>query len=75
MIHEVYGEINEIKVCSCHFDLVFYAMKKFSTADEIEELFALFLIKLNPGSSFLMERISFVAYVFLSGQQIIMMVI
>ena len=38
MIHELYDEINEIKVCSCHFDLVFYAMKKFSTTDEIEEL-------------------------------------
>ena len=29
MIHELYGEINEIKVCSCHFDLAFYAMKNF----------------------------------------------
>ena len=38
MIHELFGEINEIKVCSCHFDLVFYTIKKFSTTDEIEEL-------------------------------------
>ena len=37
MIHEVYSEINEIKVCSCHFDLVFYAMKKFSTRHEVED--------------------------------------
>ena len=38
MIHEVYGKIDEIKVCSWHFDQVFYAIKKFSTTDEIEEL-------------------------------------
>ena len=36
MIHEVYGEINETKACSCYFDLVFYAMKKCLTTDEIE---------------------------------------
>ena len=38
MIHELFGEINETKVCSCHFDLAFYTIKKFSTTDEIEEL-------------------------------------
>ena len=48
MIHEVYGEINEIKVCSCHFDLVFYAMKKFSTTDEIEELICSVSDKIKP---------------------------
>ena len=61
MIHELYDEINEIKVCSCHFDLVFYAMKKFSTTDEIEELICSVLAKSNSASSFLMECISFVA--------------
>ena len=48
MIHEVYGEINEIKVCSCHFDLVFYAMKKFLTTDEIEELICSVSDKIKP---------------------------
>ena len=36
MIHELFGEINEIKVCTCHFDLVFYTIKKCLTTDEIE---------------------------------------
>ena len=75
MIHEVYGEINETKACSCYFDLVFYAMKKCSTTDEIEELICSASGKIKPCSFFLMERISFVAYVLLSGQQITMMVI
>ena len=38
MMHELYGKINGIEVCSCHFDLGFYAMKKFLTTDETEEL-------------------------------------
>ena len=48
MIHEVYGEIKEIKVCSCHFDLFFYAMKKFLTRDEIEELICSVSGKIKP---------------------------
>ena len=38
MMHELYGKINGIEVCSCHFDLGFYAMKTFLTIDETEEL-------------------------------------
>ena len=48
MIHELFGEINEIKVCSCHFDLVFHNMKKFSTTDEIEELICSVSGKIKP---------------------------
>ena len=48
MIHEVYGKIDEIKVCSCHFDQVFYAIKKFSTTDEIEELICSVSDKIKP---------------------------
>ena len=48
MIHEVYGEINEIKACSCYFDLVFYAMKKCLTTDEIEELICSASGKIKP---------------------------
>ena len=48
MIHELFGEINEIEVCSCHFDLVFHNMKKFSTTDEIEELICSVSGKIKP---------------------------
>ena len=47
-MHEVYGEINEIKVYSCHFDLFFYAMKKCLTTDEIEELICSASGKIKP---------------------------
>ena len=73
MIHELFGEINEIKVSSCHFDLVFYTIKKFSTTDEIKELICSVSRKIKP--CFFMECISYVAYVLLSGQQITLMVI
>ena len=53
MIHELFGEINEIKVSSCHFDLVFYTIKKFSTADEIEELICSVSRKIKPCFFFL----------------------
>ena len=48
LIHEICGEINEIKVCSCHFDLVFYAIKKISTTDEIEVLICSVSGKIKP---------------------------
>ena len=48
MIHEVYGKIDEIKVCSCHFDQVFYAIKKFSTTDEIDRLICTVSGKIKP---------------------------
>ena len=48
MIHEVYRKIDEIKVCSCHFDLVFYAIKKFSTTDEIDRLIFTAFGKIKP---------------------------
>ena len=48
MIHELFGEINEIKVSSCHFDLVFYTIKKFSTTDEIKELICSVSRKIKP---------------------------
>ena len=48
MIHEVYGKIDEIKVCSCHFDPVFYAIKKFSTTDEIDRLICTVSGKIKP---------------------------
>ena len=52
MIHEVYRKINKIKVCSCHFDLVFYEMKNFSITDEIEELICSVSGKIKPCFSF-----------------------
>ena len=48
MVHEVYGKIDEIKVCSCHFDQVFYAIKRFLTTDEIEELICFVFDKIKP---------------------------
>ena len=55
MIHELFGEINEIKVCSCHFDLVFYTIKKFSTTDEIEELICPVSGKIKPCFVFILN--------------------
>ena len=74
MIRELHGKISEVKVCSCHFDLAFYAMKKFSTTDETDELIRAVSSKIEPCLFFLTECISFVL-ILLSGQQIIMMVI
>ena len=48
MIHEVYGKINEIKACSCYFDLALYAMKKISTTDETDELIRAVSGKIEP---------------------------
>ena len=48
MIRELHGKISEVKVCSCHFDLAFYAMKKFSTTDEIDELIRAVSSKIEP---------------------------
>ena len=48
MIHEVYGKTDEIKVCSCHFDQVFYVIKKFSTTDEIDRLICTVSGKIKP---------------------------
>ena len=53
----------------------FTPWKNFQQQMKLKSWFVLFLAKSNPASSFLMERISFLAYVLLSGQQIIMMVI
>ena len=48
MTHELFREINEIKVCSCHFDLVFHTIKKFSITDETEELICSVSGKIKP---------------------------
>ena len=48
MIHEVYGKFNEIKVCSCHFDLAFYAIKIFSRTHETDELIRAVSGKIEP---------------------------
>ena len=48
MIHQVYGKIDEIKVCSCHFYQVFYAIKKILTTDEIDRLICTVSGKIKP---------------------------
>ena len=48
MIHRLFGEINDIKNCSCHFNLGFYTIKKFSATDKIEELICSVSGKIKP---------------------------
>ena len=48
MIHEVYGKTDDIKVCSCHFDQVFHAIKRFLTTDEIDWLICTVSAKIKP---------------------------